>query len=255
MSDQKFDPTMELPVTPENVAEHARNMEAFQKSKRMSPEDVRKEDLIRVSKDPEHFKRMIGEKKFDELYPELAGEQKMAGRIGPDGKAMIAPMVGGDKMAEAVLELDRQSKAALDGSQDLVDKAEDLVEQTREETERMEALLQLIRDHRMDERNQIVAVVMAYAEDCEERAGDLFESGKRERKRLRKTGHVTEAEQIRKMQEARSSAFRVRAAIATDIAHKIEIAWGRNPDGSPMEKVDADSGDVIELAAKKKKGS
>lgn len=100
---------------------------------------------------------------------------------------------------------------------------------------RVDALQNVIIEKVAWERQQIFEVVLGYASDTEQHAMDLLTSGKRERKRLRKTGHVIEAEKAMEAQQQRAAAFRVRAAIAADIAEKIRTGWGRNPDGTIQE--------------------
>ena len=238
--DKSFDPDTELPVTPDNVAEHALNMKAF--------ESERAQELTHVvdGKGNEFPLRRI---------PNEPDHGKMIGRLDPTtGKAVIEPasplVQGAFDAAQDFLEVEKKAQAALQQSEQLIGDAEEGLADAEEKDERMLALHKLIRDEKMNERGQVVAVIMAYAEDCEERAEALELSGARERKRLRKTGHVKEAEQVREMQVARSAAFKVRAAISADLAYKIETGWGRKEDGSVQDKPNADDNDVMKEAAR-----
>lgn len=76
---------------------------------------------------------------------------------------------------------------------------------TAELETRTEALTEVIRDKTRWERDQIVAVVAGYSEDCMERSQNLATDPKR------------------------AAAFKIRSAIAADIARKIESGWGRDP--------------------------
>lgn len=174
------------------------------------------------------------------MNDEKTTEARLVGRIDENGKQMIGNMLGKpDDLAQALLDAEQK-------------KTERDVAEADTDEDRIEALTRLVHDKVLDEREQVVGVLIAYATDCADRAEDLETSGNRERKRLRKTGHVTEAEDIKSMQDARASAFKVRAAIAADLAHKIENGWGRNPDGTVMSKVDADDGDLVAAMAKLK---
>lgn len=187
----------------------------------------------------------------------LDTETRLAGRLGPDGKQMIAPIVqGATDPAQALVDVEKKAQAALLESQSAVQNAEGLKAKLDDLDDRTAALHQLIRDKILTEREQIVASLIAYAEDCQARAAHLEQAGHRERKRLRKTGHVIEAEKISKTQNARAAAFKVRAAIIADAAHKIENRWGRNPDGTAMTaaEVDVDASDLMAEAAAARKG-
>lgn len=75
--------------------------------------------------------------------------------------------------------------------------------------ERTRVLHALIAQKMKWEREQIVAVVTGYADDCEAKANEL---------------HVVSGD--------RASAFSIRAAIARDIATKIASGWGRDKNGA-----------------------
>lgn len=169
------------------------------------------------------------------------------GRLDHNGKQIVGSMMDsaeGDAVA-ALLGAERLANETLKKSQDLLQEAEVV-------SERVQALHGVIGEKVETERETIVAVILSYANDCAERAAQIEEATTREHQRLSKTGHHQEAETLSKMQQARIAAFNVRAAIAADIAHKVEMGWGRNPDGSPMAKVDADSEDVVSSAARLK---
>lgn len=78
--------------------------------------------------------------------------------------------------------------------------------------ERTAKLLEIIREKMAWERDQIVAVVQGYAIDCQENANKLAAADS--------------------SNAQRAAAFEVRAAIAADIAIKIEQGWGRSPTGA-----------------------
>lgn len=208
--------------------------------------DTRDEDLRRVMADPQKAIDELGIKKFVAMYPELADKVEMVakpidilngtdarlvGRLDEQGSQMIGNLIQGP----------------FDEGQALIDAEKPANEQPAVAVdERTAALESVIHSTAEKERMQIVSVLYNYARDCQERGDELEKSGDRERKRLRKTGHVTEAESARKMQRARAGAFKVRAAVAADLAYKAQTCWGRNPDGSPQDEINADAPDVAE---------
>lgn len=80
---------------------------------------------------------------------------------------------------------------------------------TVEIEERTQALIGVIAEKMAWEREQIVAVVRGYSEDCARRSDELVGD--------------------------RAKAFKIRAAVAEDLAAKIESGWGRHPNGSVIE--------------------
>lgn len=141
------------------------------------------------------------------------------------GKLVTEPIASGDPTVAVVQGLAQQQ-------------AEDQAEEKEPLDERTEALGQMIVSAKEMERTQIAQTICAFSEDCKKYAEDLTKAGERERKRMRRTGHVTEGEAALLMQRKRAAKFKIMSRVALDIAYKIEMAWGREEDGTPMDKVD-----------------
>ncbi len=100
--------------------------------------------------------------------------------------------------------------------------------------ERSEALEQLIKSKMAWERRQIAQTIFDYASDCQKRSDELALQGHRARKEFRQDDLPELAEKALEDCKQRAKAFAIRAAIAVDLAKKIDQGWSRNPDGTPQ---------------------
>jgi len=153
--------------------------------------------------------------------------EALVARLDGNGKQVIARVIGGDATAQAIIEAEKPREA------------------TSSTEDPVQMLARIVAETAAEERCAIVESILGYAKDCQDRSSDLEGSTRRERARLETTGHHEESERIGELMARRIGAFMVRAAIAADIAHKIESFWGR--DGA---STDVDSTDVIREAAK-----
>lgn len=176
-----------------------------------------------------------------------AGDGVMSASIQKGGLA-ITPAVRPDGILPPPKEKEFTNEGILDAKGKLIHKddlpsalnrkaesmgySEDMT--TEELDERTAALQKLITSKMKWERQQIVLMVEQYARDCDDRCQELLDNAKRERKKFRKEDLPELGDQALVEANRRAAAFKVRAAIALDVAEKIKEGWGRNPDGTPQ---------------------
>ncbi len=178
----------------------------------------------------------MGKEKALHAIAKLAKAEHMSEGFGNDG-VMSARLDESGRMQINAATRAAEVEAMLSGNK---------LEQTAEELgfdedmsddeldERTEALQNLIRSKMRWEREQIVKVVEQYARDCDDRCQELIDGAKTMRKKYRKENLPELGDKALEEAHRRASAFKVRSAIALDLAEKIAQGWGRTQDGTPQ---------------------